>query len=112
MSLLLIIFVVTLIVCGGTYFVVQKALTSRDAAKVHDRLVGKTRHQKKAADAAQPLFFAEGDDGKNLFQKLLGKLSVDRALQTLIEQTGLSWTAGQVVLACLALTLVAFNVVW
>lgn len=112
MDLLLIIFVVTLVVCAGTYFVVHRTLTSRDAAKVHDRLIGKARPEKTAAAAAQPLFFAEGDDGKNLFQRLLGKLSIDRALQKLIEQTGLSWTTGQVVLACLALTLVAFNLTW
>lgn len=112
MELLLIIFIVTLIVCAGTYVVVQKALTSRDAAKVHDRLVGKDRPRKKADNSAQQLFHAEGDHGKNLFQRLLSKLSVDRALRKLIEQAGLSWTTGQVVLASLAVMLVAFNLIW
>ncbi len=111
MTLLLIIFVVTMALSGITYLVATRKLEERDTAKVHDRLVGKTQPAESGAQAT-PLFLLDSERHKSLLAKLLTALNADRGLQELIEQAGLGWAPGQVVLASLGLGLVAFNVVW
>jgi len=49
---------------------------------------------------------------KDILNRLLHKLSFDRHLQQLIEQAGVRWTPGQVVIGGLLIGLVTFNVIW
>ena len=111
MILLLIIFTVTMALSGITYLVATRKLEQRDTAKVHDRLVGKAPAA-AAASHATPLFLPDGERQKNLLARLLAALNAERGLQELIEQAGLLWTPGQVVLASLGAGLLAFNVIW
>jgi tight adherence protein B len=111
MTLLLIIFVVTMTLSGVTYLVATRKLEERDSAKVRDRLVGKTTAV-AANPQATPLFLPDGERDKNVLSRLLAALNADRGLQELIEQAGLPWAPGQVVLASLAIGLAAFNFVW
>ena len=114
MALLAIIFIATLAVSGLTYVFVQKTFQTRESAKVRDRLAGKPAARKKKAggdDGSKPLFLS-GDDAKTLLAKALQKLNVDRGLNTLVEQAGVTWAPGQVALACVSFALVAFNLCW
>lgn len=111
MTLLLIIFVVTMALSGMTYLVATRKLEERDSAKMRDRLVGKTPDAAAGAQAT-PLFLPDSERQKSLIARLLTALNADHALQELIEQAGLAWAPGQVVLASLAAGLLAFNVVW
>ncbi len=111
MTLLVIIFFTTLVLTGVTYLLTNKTLENRQAAKVRDRLAGKERPASVAA-GAQPLFDADGDDSKPLHERILAKLNVDEALQNLIDQAGVKWTPGQLLLGCLLAALAVFNVCW
>lgn len=112
---LLVVFVATLAVTGLTWAFVQKAFRKSDAARTRERVAGRDR-LKAAAGAkktpAQTLFAGEGAQNRNWLQWALSKLNVDQALSVLIEQAGVRWTAGQVVLSCLLFALVTFNVCW
>jgi len=110
-TLLLIIFVVTMALSGVTYMVATRKLEERDSAKVRDRLVGKMPAAPGNAQAT-PLFLPDSERQKSLLARLLALLNVDRTLQELIEQAGLPWAPGQVALASLAIGLLAFNIVW
>lgn len=113
MTLLMIIFVTTLLVTGLTYVFTSRTLENREAAKVRDRLAGKEpRPQKKDGVNAQQLFAAENDDGKTLWERLLAKLSLDKVLSNLLEQAGVGWEPGQLILLCGGLVLVVFNCWW
>jgi tight adherence protein B len=110
-TLVLIIFAVTMVLSGITYLVATRKLEERDTAKVRDRLVGKTPAV-AATPQATPLFLPDGERQKNLLGRLLAALNVERGLQELIEQAGLPWAPGQVVLASLGIALLSFNVIW
>lgn len=110
MTFLIIVFVTTLLVTGGTYLVTNRTLDNRDAARVRSRLAGKSSVNDKEVDAQQ--LFAAEQEAKPIHRWVLEKLNVDQALQTLIEQAGVSWASGQVLLACLGCVLVAFNGWW
>lgn len=114
MLLLAIVFMVTLALTGGAYLITQRTLENRESAKVRDRLAGRDARKKsdEKAVAGKPLFVGEDASGKTLVQRLITKLSLDRALQTLIEQAGVNWAPGQVVLGSLGAALVAVNVIW
>lgn len=113
MTFLLIIFATTLLVTGLTYGLTSRTLENREAAKVRDRLAGKEkRPAKKDAVNAQQLFAEENDDGKTFGQRILAKLSIDKVLKDLLEQAGVSWEPGQLILLCGGLGLVAFNAWW
>lgn len=111
---LAILFAVLLCVSGGTYWLVQRTFANRDALKVRDRLSGKAGRDAQAGGktAAAPLFAAEGDQHQALLPRILAWLNIDRALQGLLEQAGVGWTTGQLLLGMLVVTLVAFNVCW
>ncbi|MCB1020582.1 MAG: hypothetical protein KDC27_11680, partial [Acidobacteria bacterium] len=111
---LAILFAVLLCVSGGTYWLVQRTFANRDALKVRDRLSGKAGRdaQTGGKTAAAPLFAAEGDQRQALLPRILAWLNIDRALQGLLEQAGVGWTTGQLLLGMLVVTLVAFNVCW
>lgn len=110
--LFLILFVVTMALTGGVYLLVDRTMASRDVKKVRDRLIGKRDKQVAAPAEATPLFLADGGAGKDMLTRLLKRFSLDRHLQELAEQAGVTWAPGQVVIASLVLGLVAFNLVW
>ncbi len=56
--------------------------------------------------------FAAEQESKPLHRVVLEKLNVDQAMQTLIEQAGVGWASGQVLLACFGVVLVVFNCWW
>ena len=115
MSLLIVIFVATLAVTALTWTLVQKTFQNRDAARTRDRVAGREPAPAKGDAAKAPtqqLFHGEGQDGKQLLRWALEKLNADKALQRLLEQAGAGWTSGQVVLSCLLLALVSFNLCW
>ena len=114
MTLLLILFTVTLAITGLTWWLVQRTLASRDAVRVRDRLAGKEKALAAAGakTQAQPLFAAEEGQQQALLPRLLALLNVDKGLQTLIEQAGVGWTSGQILLGMLVAALATFNVCW
>jgi tight adherence protein B len=86
---------------------------NRDAVKVRDRLAGRQANAAATAKTqAQPLFAAEGGERQALLPRILSWLNVDTALQSLIDQAGVTWTSGQVLLSMLVAALAAFNVCW
>ena len=111
MTLLLIIFAVTMVLSGGAYLIATRTLEERDTAKMRDRLVGKAPAATVSSQST-PLFLPDSERQKGIIARLLAALNADRGLQELIEQAGLPWAPGQVVIASLAAGLVAFNVVW
>ena len=111
MTLLLIIFVVTMVFSAAAYLIATRKLEERDTAKMRDRLVGKAPATTAGAQGT-PLFLPDSERRKNLASRLLTALNADHALQELIEQAGLPWAPGQVVVVSLALALAAFNIVW
>ena len=111
MTLLLIIFVTTLVFSGGAYLLTNRTLENRQAAKVRNRLAGKERPTQKTA-AAQQLFERENDDDRTIFQRLLAKLNIEKSLLRLLEQAGVQWEPGQLVLVCGGAALLAFNLWW
>jgi len=110
MGLLIAVFVTTLVVTAGTYLLTNRTLDNRDSAKVRDRLAGKAPEPDKKADAMQ--LFAAEQESKPLHRVVLERLNVDQAMQTLIEQAGVGWASGQVLLACFGVVLVVFNCWW
>jgi tight adherence protein B len=113
MTVLALLFTLTLAITGATWWVVQRTLASRDAVKVRDRLAGKQPTVTAAGKSqAQPLFTAEGGERQDLLPRVLSWLNVDKALQGLIDQAGVGWTSGQILLGMLVAALVAFNVCW
>jgi tight adherence protein B len=110
-TLLLTIFVVTMAISAITYLVATRKLEERDTAKMRDRLVGKTPAAPSAAQST-PLFLPDSERQKGIVARVLAAFDADRGLQELIDQAGLPWAPGQVVIASLALGLAAFNVVW
>lgn len=114
MTLLILIFLATLAVTALTWILVQRAFQKSDAARTRDRVAGREKG-KKAAAKKQPemsLFVGEGTQNKDWLAWALSKLNVDEALNNLIEQAGVRWTSGQVVLGCLLTALVTFNLCW
>ena len=109
--LFLTLFVVTMALTGGVYMLVDRTIQTRDAKKVRDRLSGKQDKQTTSV-AATPLFLPEGGAKGDIMSRLLKRFSLDRHLQELAEQAGVTWAPGQVVVAALLLGLVAFNLVW
>ena len=113
MTILAILFAVTLAITAGTLWAVQRTLANRDAVKVRDRLAGKAAPAAAAGKTpAQPLFAAEGQRGQALLPRILSWLNVDQSLQSLLDQAGASWTPGQVLLFIMVAALAAFNVCW
>jgi tight adherence protein B len=113
MMLFATLFVVTMLLTGATYLVVNRTLENREVSKVRNRVTGRAGPKKSAEAVAEtPLFVPETAKGKDLFSRLLEKLNFDHYLQNLIEQAGCSWPAGQVCLVSLVLALAAFNAVW
>lgn len=112
MELLALIFFVTLALSGAAWWGVSQYFSSRDAAQVHDRLVGKATETPSAGPKEARLF--AGDEGrrKSLSQHLLAWLNLDAKLQNAIEQAGIDWAPGQVVILSLACALAAFNLAW
>ena len=109
--ILLLLFAVTLTITGLSWWLVQRTLASRDALKVRDRLAGKDKAAAAAAKT-QALFAAEEGAQQDLLPRLLSWLNVDKGLQRLIEQAGVSWTSGQILLGMLVAALVSFNACW
>lgn len=112
MTLLVIVFVVTMALCAGTYLIVTKALQQRDSKKVVQRISPPPGRTAQKSPSGAPLFLPEDRKGPSLLNRALTKFNVDRQLQSLIEQAGLSWAPGQVVAGSLLLALIAFNVCW
>ena len=108
----MIFFVVTMALTGGTYFVVHRTLLKRETAKVRDRLSNRANLTDAISSGTTPLFLPEGADQSRLVNRLLARMNVDRQLQGLIEQAGVSWAPGQVCITALLLALLAFNAVW
>ncbi len=113
--LLVAVFVVTLAVTGLTWMLVQRTMRDRDAARTRDRVAGRERNIPDAGAKKAPektLFQGDGTREKPWLEWALSKLNVDQALSSLIEQAGVRWTSGQVVLSCLLSALVTFNLCW
>lgn len=115
MSLLIGIFIATLAVTALTWVMVQRAFRKSDAARTRDRVAGREKKKTAGAKKKTPemsLFVGEGAQNKHWLAWVLSKLNVDEALNNLIEQAGVRWTSGQVVLGCLLAALVSFNICW
>ncbi len=112
MGLLGLIFFVTLALTGAAWWGVSRYFLSRDSAQVHQRLTGAVVAPVAAGGKAARLF--AGDDGKpkSLGQKALAWLNLDAKLQRAIEQAGVNWAPGQVVVLSLVSALAVFNVAW
>ena len=112
--LLVAIFLATLAVTGLTWMLVQQAFRKSDAARTRDRVAGREKRGAAAAKKtpSKALFLGEGGQGKPWLAWVLSKLNVDEALTALIEQAGVRWTSGQVVLSCVLFALVSFNLCW
>ena len=111
--LFLILFIVTMALTGGVYLLVDRTMETRDLNKVRDRLTGNDDKKKtQMAVAETPLFHPEEGAKKDMMSRLLKRFSLDRHLQELVEQAGVSWTPGHVVIAAVLLGLVTFNVIW
>ena len=110
--ILAILFTLTLAITGLTWWAVQRTLAGRDAVKVRDRLAGKAPSATAAKTQAQPLFTAEEGVRQDLLPRILSLLNVDTKLQALLDQAGVSWTSGQVLLGMLGAALGVFNVCW
>ncbi len=108
----MILFVMTMALTGATYFIVHRTLLKRETAKVRDRLSNRADPISASSSETTPLFLPEGADQSRLLNRLLAKMNVDRQLQNLIEQAGVSWAPGQVCITALLLALLAFNAVW
>ena len=108
----MILFVVTMALTGATYFIVHRTLLKRETAKVRDRLTSIANPTDAISSSTTPLFLPEGADQSRLVNRLLARMNVDRQLQSLIEQAGVSWAPGQVCITSLLLALLGFNVVW
>ena len=111
MAMTAVLFAVVMTLMAGTYLFVQKSFDSRDAAKVRHRLSGQT-DPVKTNITETPLFVTDGGKGKDLFARLLEKLSFDKKVENLIEQAGVRWAPGQVCIIALLLGLGAFNAIW
>ena len=111
MLMVVVVFVVIMTLTVGTYLIVQKSFDKGDAAKVRNRLAGKAdpAHTKIAET---PLFLSDEEKKKDLFGRLLEKLSFDKYVQNLVEQAGMRWAVGQVCIISLLLGLGAFNAIW
>ncbi len=108
----MILFLVTMGLTATTYFIVHRTLLKRETAKVRDRLSGRAEALSASSSESTSLFLPEGADQRRLLNRLLAKMNVDRQLQSLIEQAGVSWAPGQVCITALLLALLAFNAVW
>ena len=108
----MILFVVTMALTGATYFIVHRTLLKRETAKVRDRLSSIANPTDAISSSTTPLFLPEGPDQSRLVNRLLARMNVDRQLQRLIEQAGVSWAPGQVCITSLLLALLTFNIVW
>ncbi len=108
----MILFLVTMGLTAATYFIVHRTLLKRETAKVRDRLSGRAGPASASSPEAASLFLPEGADQSRLVNRLLAKMNVDRQLQSMIEQAGVSWAPGQVCITALLLALLAFNAVW
>jgi tight adherence protein B len=106
--LFILLFVVTMAISTGVYLFVYRTLDSRDAAKLRSRF---DERAASSAPTAAPLFLPEGLK-KDVLSRLLRKLSFDRRLQELVEQAGVPYTPGQIVLTSLLAGLVTFNLIW
>jgi tight adherence protein B len=113
MALLLLVFAVTLALTAGTYWLVNSTLEGRETARVRDRLAGKDRAQAAAQQApGVPLFVPDGESARPWWARLSRRLSVDAALQNLLDQAGVSTAPGQIALYCLLFALVTVNLMW
>lgn len=112
MVFILVIFVVTMAVSIGAYWLVQRSFTNRDKSALKARLGGKAAGAKQAGPSSVNLIQGDKQERKKILDWILAKINIDRALQNLLEQSGATWAPGQVCIACLALAFVAFNAVW
>ena len=110
--LFILLFVVTMAISTGAYLFVFRTLENRDVAKVRARLTSRNDVVKAEKTTETPLFVPDGGSKKDLVSRLLHKLSFDRHLQELVEQAGVHWAPGQVVIVGLLLGLVTFNIIW
>jgi tight adherence protein B len=104
------LFIVTMLISATTYLVVAKNFDNRDLAKMRNRLTGRIEAA-TLSDSAQ-LFTPDGEKSRGMLEIVLARLNVDEKLRNLIEQAGVTWTPGQVLLASLLLALATFNVIW
>lgn len=111
MTLMMILFVVTLTLTAGTYLLVNRTLLQRETAKVRDRLADVTAEATSATQTATPLFLPDGSKA-NVLHHVLEKFDLNRQIYSLIEQAGLSWAPGQVCVVALLGALATFNAVW
>ena len=113
MTVLMILFALTLGITGGTWWLVQRTFANRDAVKVRDRLAGKSGSAAAVGKTpAQQLFTSEAEQGQALVPRILSWFNADRWVQNLLEQAGVQWTTGQALLAILGSALVVFNLCW
>lgn len=112
---LIIIFLFALFSATGIYLFVQRCFDNRDAGEIHDRLLGRaaavvTNGQTESGNGAA--LFESDARAKTVGERALGWFNVDTRLQRMAEQAGVGWAPGQIVLGCLGLAFVAFNLCW
>ena len=112
---LVIIFVFALVLCTGIYLGVHYYFDKRDAGQVHNRLLerAKSLPNDGTSSPAQKGVLFEGESApKNIGQRILTQFNIDRRVHQMAEQAGVEWLPGQIVMGCLGLAFVAFNLCW
>lgn len=108
-----IIFIFAMVLSSSIYLGVQSYFDKRDAGKVQDRLservkaaVGAPRISRKEA------LFEGAAVAKGIGGRILTWFNLDRRLHRMAEQAGVEWMPGRIVVGCLGLAFVAFNLGW
>ncbi|MBI3665648.1 MAG: type II secretion system F family protein [Acidobacteria bacterium] len=109
--IVILVFVTVLIAFLGFYLLANRFLEKRDSGKVRKRLLERIPTGKRST-SSQPLFRRQEQEAKSLINRLLARLKLDSRLEVLIEQAGLRWSAGRMVLSMVVLSIASFDVAW
>jgi tight adherence protein B len=112
---LAIIFVFALVLCTGIYLGVYSYFDKRDAGEVHSRLAERAKsvpNDGTSGPSQKGALFGGGSVPKNIGGRIMTWFNMDRRLHQMAEQAGVEWLPGQIVMGCLGLAFVAFNLGW
>lgn len=108
-----IIFIFAMALSAGIYLGVQSYFDKRDAGKVQDRLSERVKAAEGAPRTSRKEALFEGAAvAKGIGGRILTWFNLDRRLHRMAEQAGVEWMPGQIVVGCLGLAFVAFNLGW
>lgn len=108
-----IIFIFAMALSAGIYLGVQSYFDKRDAGKVQDRLSERVKAAEGAPRTSRKEALFEGAAvAKGIGGRILTWFNLDQRLHRMAEQAGVEWMPGQIVVGCLGLAFVAFNLGW